>query len=351
MQNNFNFPLFSWHLEISSKCALACSRCPRTGEANRNKFRVTELNLDFIKSLFTENFLEKNVRRILMCGGQGDPIYNSQFLEIVSYFKKVKPDLSIWIVTNGSHKNKSWWQSLSSILNSYDALCFSIDGWDQQSNEMYRKNSDFRSIVEGVQEMTKSAAFIRWSTIIFKFNVNELQKIRDLAKSLGVDDFTLVKSTKFGAPWVSQDEEDPLRPDPEFISNSSRYERSNAFLSKKTIARNDILRKISLREKEQAAVYKNSNILPRCQIGGWSWYVDASAILYPCSWVSHPYDMSNSDSMRDLLLTQRSRFDLSQRSLEDVLNDSIWHEVMSAWKYGSQVFGECQLKCGNKINS
>lgn len=349
MKNQFNFPLFSWHLEISSKCALACSRCPRTGESNKHKFKVTELKLDFIQSLFNKDFLGKNVRRILLCGGQGDPIYNSQFLEIVSYLKKTKPDLSLWIVTNGSHKNKSWWKNLSSILNSYDALSFSIDGWDQQSNEMYRKNSDFHSIVQGVQEMTKSAAYIRWSTIIFKFNVNELEKIRDLAKSLGADDFTLVKSTKFGAPWVNQGEEDTLKPGPEFISNSSLYEKTHTFFSKKSIARNDILRKISSREKEQATIYKNSNILPRCQIGGWSWYIDASAIIYPCSWVSHPYDMSDGDSLRNLLLTQKSRFDLSQRSLEDILNDSIWSELTRAWKEGSPIFGECQLKCGNKV--
>lgn len=350
MKNQFNFPLFSWHLEISSKCALACPRCPRTGESNQHKFKVTELKLDFIQSLFSKDFLEKNVWRILLCGGQGDPIYNSQFLEIVSYFKKTKPDLSLRIVSNGSYKSKSWWKSLSSILNSYDAMVFSIDGWDQQSNELYRAKSDFDSIIDGLKEMTKSEAHIVWSTIAFKFNENHIEKIRGLAHSLGVDIFTLVKSSKFGAPWVEQDEVDRLQPAEEFISETSRYTRTYTRFSQKKIPSSDILNLVSNRQQEQQKIYKNLNFIPQCQIGDWSWYVDASAILYPCSWVSHPHDMSDKDGVRNLLLTQRNRFDLSRLTLEEVLNDSIWQDFFVGWKSGAPMFHECQLKCGNRLN-
>lgn len=345
MQNRFNFPLFSWHLEVSSKCALACLRCPRTGEANKHKYKVTELKLDFIQFMFHRDFLEQQVRRILFCGGQGDPIYNSQFLEMVSYLKSTKPDLTLWIVTNGSYKNKSWWQQLASVLNEYDLVIFSVDGWDQQSNEQYRVNSNFFSIIEGIQEMVKSAASIHWSTILFKFNSDKIENIRELARSLGVDYFTLVKSTKFGVPWVKEGEVDPLEPETKFVSEFAYYTRQHTPLSQKPIKRNDIYDLVALRKKQQQEVYKNSNLLPQCQVGDWSWYVDASAILYPCSWLSHPYDMSEEERHRNLWLTQRDRFDLSQRSLDEVLNDSVWQELIAGWKGRAPSFRECSTKC------
>ena len=345
MQNRFNFPLFSWHLEVSSKCALACPRCPRTGEANQHKYKITELKLDFIQSLFTKEFLDQYVRRILFCGGQGDPTYNSQFLEMVRYLKSTKPNLALWIITNGSYKNKLWWQELATSLNSYDHVTFSVDGWDQQSNEQYRVNSNFSSIIDGVQEMVKSQASIHWSTILFKFNEDKIEKIRNLAESLNVDWFTLVKSTKFGAPWVKENEVDPLEPSPQSVSEVARYTRNQTRLSEKPSSRNEIYEMIALRQKQQQEIYKNSNILPQCQVGDWSWYVEASSVLYPCSWLSHPYDMAEEDRQRNLWLTQKDRFDLSQRSFEEILNDSVWQELIAGWKGQGSAFRECQKKC------
>ena len=50
----------------ASKCSLKCPRCPRTEEPNKNKYKVTELELPFIKKIFTKDLLTHHVKRILL---------------------------------------------------------------------------------------------------------------------------------------------------------------------------------------------------------------------------------------------------------------------------------------------
>ena len=77
---NFDNYFAHWHIELSSKCALKCPRCPRTEYPG--KYKVTELNLNFFKKNFTENFVKQYVRYIVFCGGQGDPIYCKDLISI-----------------------------------------------------------------------------------------------------------------------------------------------------------------------------------------------------------------------------------------------------------------------------
>ena len=127
--------IFHWHLELSSKCALRCPRCPRTERPNQ--YKVTEMSLDFVKKTFPLERLSY-VKKILMSGGQGDPIYCNDFIKIIKYFKESKSNLQLCITTNGSYKKKSWWKNVAQILNKNDIIIFSVDGWDQKSNEQYR---------------------------------------------------------------------------------------------------------------------------------------------------------------------------------------------------------------------
>ena len=111
------WPKWHWHIENSSICSLRCCRCPRS-EIPASLVQ-TSLGLDFFQRNFDSRMLEE-VKLISFCGDDGDPIYGKQFLEIVEYLKRSKPDLSLRIVTNGSYRPKQFWQRLGSALNSYD---------------------------------------------------------------------------------------------------------------------------------------------------------------------------------------------------------------------------------------
>ena len=65
------------------------------------------------------------------------------------------------IVTNGSYKTKAWWQELDTILNEKDHIHFSLDGWDQRSNNIYRVNCHWDSIMKSVLNFKTKEASVR----------------------------------------------------------------------------------------------------------------------------------------------------------------------------------------------
>jgi len=99
---NYPWQLYHWHFEVSGKCTLKCPRCPRN-EADPVPWLNKELDLDFFKQTFSPDFLKNTIKRITFCGDIGDPIYASQFLEIVEYLKSCNPKLHIYTITNGSY--------------------------------------------------------------------------------------------------------------------------------------------------------------------------------------------------------------------------------------------------------
>lgn len=322
--------LATWHfhIEISSKCTLRCPRCAR--QEVPNGLVNTELNLEFFKRNFTQSFVLNNVEKITFCGDDGDPIYAHDLVDVIEYFKSIKP-VEIVIVTNGSHKKPSWWQSLGHVLDHKDTVHFSIDGWDNASNNLYRVNSNFDSIVSGISAL-KSASQCRlvWAAIGFRFNENHLEAMLMHAKSLGMDAFQLTKSTKFGSVYPSYGINDALEPSKKFISSSHRFERDITLLSSRGL--NSAVREININFYK--SVVASNGVKPLCEIGNKGLYIDAQGRLFPCCWVANRY---GHNSQWQQLAQQ---FDLHKRTLPDVVLDSFWDS-----KFKNFEWQECQTKC------
>lgn len=349
-----DWQLYHWHFEVSAKCMLQCPRCPRNNQARVPWFNK-ELDLAFFQRTLTADMLINQVKRITMCGDIGDPIYASQYLEIVDYIKQTNPRIHVYTVTNGSHRSQEWWRKLASISNEYDTVNFSIDGFDQISNSLYRVGSDWDSTMLGMQIMAQeSAAFVYWATIVFAFNQHHLEHIKRLAQQQGCDGFQLTHSTKFGSKYGEAygGETDPLEPDPKFISPTHRYQRFFSDLSGRQQLNQDYLainaaRFKSIKEKH------NTMITPMCKIGNRGLYVSADGILHPCSWVSFPYESMSTprktvwfkDSFHQVY---RDRLDLNKRSLVAVMQDPIWNKLDKSFDNHDRAWVECEQKCLSK---
>jgi len=358
---NFDNYFAHWHIELSSKCALKCPRCPRTEYPG--KYKVTELNLNFFKKNFTENFVKQYVRYIVFCGGQGDPIYCKDLISIIRYLKNIKNDIEIIIITNGSYKTKSWWNELGSVLNIYDTVTFSLDGWDQESNEKYRVNSDWNSIEEGIKEIVKSEALVKWSMIVFKFNEHHINKIRDKAQSFNIDQLRIVNSTTFGSKHSKYIDKklnyDPLEPSSKFVGQFPEHFRNQYVLMsdkikylpiriKKTEKYEEYLRKC----ENESFEFETDLIKPKCFSGDYGKYIDAEGILYPCSWISHPYITKKSkfsnkelDFNQSLWVEKKDKFNLNYKNIKEVVTSYDWYKFIDSWNYKNHCFVECSQKC------
>jgi MoaA/NifB/PqqE/SkfB family radical SAM enzyme len=258
----------------------------------------------------------------------------------------------VYTITNGSYRKADWWRRFAKISNEYDTINFSIDGYDNASNNLYRIGSNWTSIIEGVKIMCReSSAFVYWAAIVFAFNQDYLEHIKQQAQDIGCDGLQLTYSTKFGSKYGEAygGATDLLEPRNEFISKTHRYERYFQNLSGREQLNHGYLEH-NLQQYQQVKQQHNSVITPMCSIGNRGLYVSADGVLHPCSWVSFPYTSMSTDrktiQFKDSFhQVHRDKLNLNHRPLDKVLNDPIWKLLFDTFDSPEKAWVECEQKC------
>jgi MoaA/NifB/PqqE/SkfB family radical SAM enzyme len=320
-----------WHIELSSICALKCPRCPRAEIPDSLLNR--QLTLEFFKNQLGQDTI-KAMRKISFCGNDGDPIYCRDFLEICKWVKEINPTIQLTITTNGSYKPVSWWASLASILTHYDEINWSLDGWDQQSNELYRVNSDWVSIIQGIKEFKKhnNTTYTVWAAIGFRFNQEYILRQQELAKELEFDLYQLTKSTKFGSKYPeAYGIHDQLEPDSELVATGHRFEREVTTITSKPRPGNE-LKTVFLQRANDLTKYNTYSGI--CLIGNKGVFLNSVGQFYPCCWTATRY--SHNNSWHQLA----EKFNLTQKTFREVIEDPFW--TTDFLQFDSI---ECKSKC------
>jgi MoaA/NifB/PqqE/SkfB family radical SAM enzyme len=307
------------HIELSSKCTLKCPRCPRT------ELKPETLNREITLVEFQKAFDLTSIESISFSGDIGDPIYAKDFLDICKHIKSTS-DVTLRITTNGSYKDADWWQQLGQILTADDRITFSVDGWDQDSNEKYRVNSNFDSILIGAKNLRAvSQCWMMWSTIYFNFNEQHIDRIRDLAKTLGFDGFKTVRSSKFDGRY-SVDGVDYLKPTVDNVSKTAGYEMNI----------------VEFTRPKPKDVEKIGNQHPwaKCLNGNIEIFINVDGFVFPCAWF-------NSGYYKNTFVEQhKDRINIKTRSLNEIMADPLWDELISSFE--TSPLPICRLKCKNE---
>lgn len=322
-----------WHIEPSSICTLKCPRCPRAEVPDTLLNR--QLSLDFFKDQIGVDTVRK-IRKITFCGNDGDPIYCRDLADICVWLKTIRPELHITIITNGSYRNADWWQYLGRILDWRDEIHWSLDGWDQASNEQYRVNSDWSSIMAGIDAFrsVNRDTYRVWAAIAFRFNQDHIDHMRSLAQSLEFDCFQLTRSTKFGSHYPGvYGIDDPLMPDrSDLVAAGSRFEREVTDLTQRARP-GSLLKEIFFsRAQDLQRQGQHSGI---CLIGNKGVFLNSLGEFYPCCWTANRYE--HNQNWHEMAKT---RFNLYQRSFQEIIADSFWNAEFL--KFDSI---ECKTKC------
>lgn len=324
--------LLHWHIEVSSICTLKCPRCPRAEVPDTLINR--QLTLAFFQNQIGKETI-KQIRKITFCGNDGDPIYAKEFLEICEWIKHVNPGIHLVIITNGSYKKKDWWMKLAMILNEHDEIHWSLDGWDQESNEQYRVNCDWGSITRGLYIFTSfnKVTYTTIASIIFKFNEDNLYKIKLLAEHYNIDCWQVTRSTKFGGFYPEvYGTYDPLEPRPENVAPGHRWDRRRHRLTDKK-SPGDALKKVFLDKAQE--VLDSGEHPALCYVGTKGLFLKANGELYPCCWTANRYEHN-----KDIIAVAESRFNLNNRTLVEVLQDEWW--TTDFLKFDNL---DCKTKC------
>lgn len=269
------------HLELTSRCTLFCPACPRTWFIDKfdRPFPKQDLDIDDLeKFLDCESGYKDS--KFLLNGNHGDPIYYPNLIELVKRFRSHK---TFQISTNGSHQTSKFWHDLCDLLGPQDTIFFSIDGLEH-NNHLYRRNSNWQSIMNAVDIASQSSVQVVWKTLIFSYNENELTQIKELAESKGAL-FVPNITEKFG--------DESLRPaNTNLINHTKKY----------------------------AETQNVNTINPRCMS---SEYISADGYYWPCCWIStvHTYDQTSIWKERDQWAISTSNLDQKKLMLQNWIND------------------------------
>jgi MoaA/NifB/PqqE/SkfB family radical SAM enzyme len=296
------------HIELTNRCTLACPACPRTQWKNILKRPVEKADLDMHA---LEKFLDceggQKISKFVLCGDYGDSIY---YPDLLAFLKKFRDTKSFNIITNGSRQNAKFWNQLTEILDERDTVIFSIDGLED-TNHIYRVNSDWSSIMVGLDIVAKSKINVHWKTIIFNHNYQDLDKIKQFAESKGVI-FSAEKTHRFG--------NDSLMPPETFI------ETNHLFQEKYNSAQDDII------------------VEPQCEQEK---TVTCNGYLFPCDWIRNPRTLYKSQLWKqharwlEKLNIETTNYDLAVGVVKD------WANFVRSSSIEKNGFVDvlCKMKC------
>jgi MoaA/NifB/PqqE/SkfB family radical SAM enzyme len=225
IKNNPNFitlpaPFFAnrpekVHLHITSKCDQECWYCYSNPNGIELSFRDLKVRIDECKKL--------GVFQIAL--GGGEPTLHPEFIEILSYIKKVGIDCAI--TTNGRPLDKN---VLRAISESCKLVCISAD--DLRYPFLFDKNSDDRvKLKNSISQYQKFGIHLGINFVYGPNNWQNMQAILHIAKEHDIPDvyFLLLKhSSVINRNWAM--EKDLLRAikalfgEAEFIKKSIHFD-------------------------------------------------------------------------------------------------------------------------------
>ena len=179
-------PPFVATIETTNVCPLQCPTCP-TGSRTmrRNKGRMSMERFQAIVDLIAPFTFRLNLCK------DGEPFLYNDFCDMVSYAKSRR----MYVTTSTSGMFLETPEKIDSLLSSgLDELIFSVDGANAETYDKFRIGGDFDQVTETIRDVMeiKRAKRVRapeviLQCIITRWTENELDQVRTLGNSLGVD--------------------------------------------------------------------------------------------------------------------------------------------------------------------
>jgi MoaA/NifB/PqqE/SkfB family radical SAM enzyme len=297
--------MISLQIETTSRCTLKCPACSRTefNKVTNKPYPNYDIDPDILYNFLNCN-LGKEIDTLFLCGDYGDSIY---YPKLFYFLEKFKPTKNIILVTNGSHRNEKFWNELCSRLDCNDTIVFSVDGWDHESNIKYRINSDWDSIMLGIDIVAKHNIKLEWETNIFSFNYNYLDKIKQIAESKGAA-FICKKTGRFG--------ENFLRPPKDNLIDINEIYNSSYSLPDPNLV-----------------------IVPQCE-GRRRNSIMAQHYFVPCGWISSPRSLYKSQVWKN-----KDAWSIIDKTLDDLQENTLTPWVESIKNNMSTCETICKMKC------
>ena len=189
------------HWEPTDKCNGGCAMCPRYTDKGFeiDTLENVEWTLESFKAAWPKEFIQ-SLWKILACGNFGDPCACREFVDIYEYVRSVNPRIGLACNTNGSLRTPDWWARLGAVMtqeqNSGNYCTFSLDGLED-TNHLYRRNTNWKKIMENAKAFIDAGGIAHWDYIVFKHNEHQVEEARELARTMGFKNFNVKRTTRW----------------------------------------------------------------------------------------------------------------------------------------------------------
>ena len=172
------------HIEPTDVCQAACPLCARETDSNFNKSFKHHLRVEQIQRHFTDRVISR-LDKMFMCGNYGDPAAGHYTMDIYNYFRKINPNITLGMNTNGAVQSTFFWHALGQLFNQPNDYCvFSIDGLED-TNPVYRKNVNWGKLMSNAQAYISAGGSAHWDMLVYKHNQHQVDACEQLARDMG----------------------------------------------------------------------------------------------------------------------------------------------------------------------
>ena len=112
---------------------------------------------------------------------RGDPVANTEIVEILQYIRSINNKAEIQIRTNGGIGGVERFKQISEIIGGNGFLVFSVDGWED-TNHIYRKNVKWHKVKANMDAYLSGPGIMHWDYIVFKHNYHQISLAKEFAR-------------------------------------------------------------------------------------------------------------------------------------------------------------------------
>lgn len=209
-------PAYPWgmptilQVEPTNRCNLRCTGCPVSMGMNR---LTGDMELSRFKKIVDEL---RHYLLLMMFWDWGEPFLHPEAYEMIKYARS--SGIRVMSSTNGHTFCKSD-PARMVVESGLDVLVFSVDGITQETYQRYRNLGNLEQVLEGIRNIVaekrrqnSKTPLLNFRFILMKHNEKEVPRLKEFARTLGVDALTFRKF----AQWAEIEEKD-------FVIDDAKY--------------------------------------------------------------------------------------------------------------------------------
>lgn len=327
-----------------------CLRTVAGGKVNP-QLPLTELSLSDCQKFFPVDFI-RQLKRMYMCGNYGDPMVAKETLEIFKYFRSIHPKIHLRMFTNGSGRTESWWRELATII---DDCRFAIDGLGE-TNELYRRKTNFDTIMKNAQTFIDAGGNAHWDFIVFQHNEHQLEEAKNLSEKMGFKKIQFKKTGRFFSYSKS------LKKNAKEVLNEAGELEYYLYPPQNSQYQNTALQSLESNEPQALDSYLEKTPIVCKTAKEKSVYVSAEGLVFPCCWTGlrlYPwYSEPKADPLWnriEALEKGKESLSLYHHTLEEIIGGRFFQkDLPAAWQPGdlkTQRLKVCAKTCGDKFDT